>query len=89
MRLRAESTGACHAFISINRVRKNKLTPAVVEAEALKDALLRDGILIGLGGTFGNVLRFQPPLVITKQQVDHAVNAFAAALQKVAQPATV
>jgi 4-aminobutyrate aminotransferase-like enzyme len=76
-------------MIGIELVRDAKLTPAAVEAEALKDALLRDGILIGLGGTFGNVLRFQPPLVITKQQVDHAVEVFAIALQKVAQPATV
>ena len=69
-------------MIGIELVKDEKLTPAAAEAEALKDALLRDGILIGLGGTFGNVLRFQPPLVITKQQVDHAVAAFAAALQR-------
>jgi 4-aminobutyrate aminotransferase len=76
-------------MIGIELVRDEKLTPAAAEAEALKDALLRAGILIGLGGTFGNVLRFQPPLVITKQQVDHAVEAFAAALHEVAQPAMV
>ena len=55
----------------------------------MKEALLRLGVLIGVGGTYGNVLRFQPPLVITQQQVDHAVKAFAAALQQVAQPAVV
>ena len=76
-------------MIGIELVKDEKLTPAAAEAEALKDALLRDGILIGLGGTFGNVMRFQPPLVITKPQVDYAVEAFAAALQEVAQPATV
>jgi 4-aminobutyrate aminotransferase len=76
-------------MIGIELVRDEKLTPAAAEAEALKDALLRAGILIGLGGTFGNVLRFQPPLVITKQQVDHAVEAFAAALHEVAQPSMV
>jgi 4-aminobutyrate aminotransferase-like enzyme len=76
-------------MIGIELVKDEKLTPAAAEAEALKDALLRGGVLIGLGGTFGNVLRFQPPLVITKQQVDHAVEAFATALQQVAQPATV
>lgn len=76
-------------MVGIELVKDEKLTPAAAEAEALKDALLRDGILIGLGGTFGNVMRFQPPLVITKQQVDHAVDAFAAALHGVAQPATV
>jgi 4-aminobutyrate aminotransferase len=76
-------------MIGIELVKDEKLTPAAAEAEALKDALLRAGVLIGLGGTFGNVLRFQPPLVITKQQIDHAVDAFAAALREVAQPVTV
>jgi 4-aminobutyrate aminotransferase-like enzyme len=76
-------------MIGIELVRDEKLTPAAAEAEALKDALLCAGILIGLGGTFGNVMRFQPPLVITKQQVDHAVEAFAAALHEVAQPSMV
>jgi 4-aminobutyrate aminotransferase len=31
---------------------------------------LEHGVLIGVGGNFGNVLRLQPPLVITEQQLD-------------------
>jgi len=76
-------------MIGIELVKDEKLTPAAAEAGAMKEALLRLGILIGVGGTHGNVLRFQPPLVITQQQVDQAVKAFAAALQQVAQPAVV
>jgi hypothetical protein len=30
-----------------------------------------------------------PPLIITRQQIDQAIDAFAAALQEVAQPAAV
>jgi 4-aminobutyrate aminotransferase-like enzyme len=37
----------------------------------------------------GNVIRFQPPLIIMRQQIDQAIDAFAAALQEVAQPAAV
>ena len=66
-----------------------KLTPATTEAEAIRDTLLRNGVLVGVGGIYGNVIRFQPPLIITRQQIDQAINAFAAALQEVMQPAAV
>ena len=76
-------------MIGIELVKDEKRTPGAAEADAMKDALLRHGILIGVGGTYGNVMRFQPPLVITRQQVDRAVEAFAAALREVAQPVAV
>jgi 4-aminobutyrate aminotransferase/4-aminobutyrate aminotransferase/(S)-3-amino-2-methylpropionate transaminase len=44
---------------------------------------------VGVGGVYGNVIRFQPPLIITRQQIDKAISAFATALQDVAQPAAV
>jgi hypothetical protein len=37
-----------------------KLTPATTEAEAIRDALLRDAVLVGVGSIYGNVIRFQP-----------------------------
>ena len=40
-------------------------------------------------GVYGNVIRFQPPLIITRPQIDRAIAAFAAALQEVAQPVQV
>jgi 4-aminobutyrate aminotransferase / (S)-3-amino-2-methylpropionate transaminase / 5-aminovalerate transaminase len=61
-------------------VKDEKLTPAATEAEAIRDALLRNGVLVGVGGIYGNVIRFQPPL--TRQQIDQAMDAFAAALQE-------
>jgi 4-aminobutyrate aminotransferase-like enzyme len=48
---------------------------------------LRSGMLIGVGGTYGNVVRFQPPLIITRQQIDEALRIFAEALQEITQPA--
>jgi 4-aminobutyrate aminotransferase-like enzyme len=51
-------------------VKDEKLTPAATEAEAIRDALLRNGILVGVGGIYGNLIRFQPPL--TRQQIDQA-----------------
>src|SRR5437660_7702999 len=76
-------------MIGVEMVRDEKLTPAASEAEAIRDALLRQGVLVGVGGVFGNVIRFQPPLVITRQQIDRAISAFATALQEVGQLAPV
>jgi len=73
----------------VELVKDEKLTPAASEAEAVRDALFRNGVLVGVGGIYGNVIRFQPPLIITRQQIDQALKAFVAALQEVAQPAAV
>ena len=72
-------------MIGVELVRDEKLTPAAAEAEAVRDSLLRQGVLVGVGGIYGNVVRFQPPLIITKAQIDRAVEAFSSALAEVAQ----
>ena len=76
-------------MIGVELVKDEKLAPASTEAEALRDALLRQGVLVGVGGVYGNVIRFQPPLIITRQQIDRALKAFEAALQEVAPLAAV
>lgn len=74
-------------MIGVELVRDEKLIPANREAEAVRDSLLRQGVLVGVGGVYGNVVRFQPPLVITQAQIDHAIEAFRGALAEVAQAA--
>jgi 4-aminobutyrate aminotransferase/(S)-3-amino-2-methylpropionate transaminase len=74
-------------MIGVELVRDEKLTPANTEAAAVRDSLLKQGVLVGVGGVYGNVVRFQPPLIITRQQLDCALSAFAAALAEIAQPA--
>ena len=76
-------------MIGVELVKNEQLTPATAEAEAIRESLLRRGVLVGVGGVFGNVIRFQPPLIITRPQIDQALNMFAEALQEVAQPAAV
>ena len=76
-------------MIGVELVKDEKLTPATAEAEAIRDALLQHGVLVGVGGIYGNVIRFQPPLVITRPQIDKAIAAFAKALHEIAQPAPV
>ena len=41
------------------------------------------GFLMGLGGTYGNVLRIQPPLVIEPEDLQLAVAALADCLRMV------
>jgi 4-aminobutyrate aminotransferase/(S)-3-amino-2-methylpropionate transaminase len=73
-------------MIGVELVKDVKLTPASAEAESLRDALLQRGVLIGVGGAYGNVVRFQPPLVITRKQIDQAIGAFASALAEFGRP---
>ena len=73
-------------MIGIELVKDAALTPATAEAEAIRETCRENGLLVGVGGVYGNVVRFQPPLVITKPQLDKAVDVFAGALKEVASP---
>ena len=45
------------------------------------------GVIIGVGGQQGNVLRLQPPLIITQEQLARAIQTVAEALTACHQPA--
>ena len=60
-----------------DRVKK---TPDAAAAERVQDLMLEAGFLIGVGGTYGNVLRVQPPLVIGEEALERAVGALDRAL---------
>lgn len=57
-------------MIGIELVKDAAKTPAAAEAEKLKADCMDNGVLIGIGGVHGNVLRIQPPLVIMREQLD-------------------
>jgi len=59
--------------------------PATRQAVEVRRLCREVGVLIGVGGQAGNVLRIQPPLVITDDQLDHAVNTIDMALQDVSK----
>jgi len=61
---------------------KDPLTkePAAEEGRRLRQACLERGVLLGLGGTFGNVLRLQPPLVIEEAQMEEVIRVLGEAL---------
>lgn len=70
-------------MIGVELVKDAEKTPGTAEAEAVRDKCLQDGLIVGVGGIHGNVIRFQPPLVITKQQIDQALDIFKGALSAV------
>jgi 4-aminobutyrate aminotransferase / (S)-3-amino-2-methylpropionate transaminase / 5-aminovalerate transaminase len=62
-------------MIGIELVKDRNRTPAADEAGKAKAMMREKGFLIGVGGTYGNVLRWQPPLVITSEELTKAVAA--------------
>jgi 4-aminobutyrate aminotransferase/(S)-3-amino-2-methylpropionate transaminase len=59
--------------LELVRDRKTK-EPATAEAKAARAALRERGVLVGVGGIFGNVLRLQPPLSITVDECARLVD---------------
>jgi len=57
--------------------------PAPQETTQLMEEARRDGLLIGKGGLWGNVIRMSPPMNISKTDVDEAVRLLDRALAAV------
>ena len=70
-------------MIGIELVKDIKKTPASEEALKIKKALYEMGVLIGIGGYDGNVLRFQPPLVITDNELNKVIECLVRALKSI------
>ena len=61
------------AMLAIEFVDQKTGKPAPDVAKAVQSHALNSGVLILTAGTFGNVLRFLPPVVITDEQLLEAV----------------
>ena len=57
--------------------------PDPVTTKAVDKAAFESGLLLLTCGTFDNVIRWIPPLVATEEQIDQALNLFAAALDRI------
>jgi 4-aminobutyrate aminotransferase-like enzyme len=55
------------------------------QVSQIKDSLHHEGMLITVSGTHGNVLRLQPPLVVTTSHLDQFMAALAKVLRSVRQ----
>jgi 4-aminobutyrate aminotransferase / (S)-3-amino-2-methylpropionate transaminase / 5-aminovalerate transaminase len=71
-------------MIGIELVAGDDLKPAPSHAEWIREYCLQKGVLLGVGGVDGNVVRIQPPLVISKEQIDFALQAIAGSVEEMA-----
>ncbi|MEM0457624.1 MAG: aminotransferase class III-fold pyridoxal phosphate-dependent enzyme, partial [Sulfolobales archaeon] len=62
-------------MIGIELVRDERKTPAAEESRRIKKLMLEEGVLVGVGGVYGNVVRIQPPLIISYDELDLIVEA--------------
>jgi len=69
-------------MLGIELVRDEQKTPANSEGNKIRDFCCEMGLLIGLGGVYGNVLRIQPPLVISNDQLEEIVKIFDLAFRR-------
>lgn len=63
-------------------VRENKV-PATEEVDIILEKLKNRGILVGKNGEYRNVLAFQPPLVITKADIQTLLEALETVFEEV------
>ncbi|HEX3643288.1 MAG TPA: aspartate aminotransferase family protein [Ktedonobacteraceae bacterium] len=50
------------------------------EANRVRHLCREAGVLVGVGGQYSNVVRLQPPLIVTQEQLAQAIQAISAAL---------
>jgi 4-aminobutyrate aminotransferase len=71
-------------MVGVELVRDQKLkTPAPSEATKIREVALGKGVLLGHGGVKGNIIRIQPPLVITEEQLEEIVQVFDECLREI------
>ena len=69
-------------MIGIEPVLDTKRTPLPAEADAVREHCLANGVLVGVGGVYANVVRIQPPLVISCEQIDRAVDVVTSGIEQ-------
>jgi alanine-glyoxylate transaminase/(R)-3-amino-2-methylpropionate-pyruvate transaminase len=62
---------------------RSKRTPASAETLEVLEAAREMGVLLGKGGLAGNVLRIKPPMCITADDVDFALDVLDRAFARV------
>ena len=70
-------------MIGIELVADRTKTPAIELAKKVAAACRENGVLVGRGGIHGNVVRIQPPLVITDVQLEKVADTFCRSLNAI------
>jgi 4-aminobutyrate aminotransferase len=74
-------------MIGVELVEPGTRTPNPQAAASVLEACRREGVLIGKGGLFNNVLRIAPPMSVTIDEADTAIEALVVALRGVERTA--
>jgi len=72
-------------MIGIELVKDADKTPAAAEAAEVRRRCREAGILVGVGGSLGNVVRLQPPLVISEEECARVLETIETALADTAR----
>jgi 4-aminobutyrate aminotransferase-like enzyme len=59
--------------------------PLAAETARIVEQAKDDGVILGKGGLYGNVLRIKPPMCVTKENVDTMLKTLRQALEKTAK----
>ncbi|MHA1308872.1 MAG: aspartate aminotransferase family protein [Candidatus Heimdallarchaeota archaeon] len=62
---------------------KETRKPSAEICSKIKDEIFKQGVLIEIGGHYNNVLRFLPPLVISKKLADNGIDIVISAIEKI------
>ena len=57
-------------MIGLELVKDKEKTPASAEAGHVRRLCREAGVLVGVGGSLANVVRIQPPLILTEDEAD-------------------
>ncbi len=60
---------------------RERKTPAAALAREVRRYCREHGVLVGVGGSEGNVVRIQPPLVISRADLDEALDVIGAGIE--------
>jgi len=69
-------------MIGVELVHPGGIEPNAEAAGAVMEAARENGLLLGKGGLFGNVLRIAPPLTITEAEADEGAAILGTALKR-------
>jgi 4-aminobutyrate aminotransferase-like enzyme len=72
-------------MIGLELVKDGDKTPAAAEAREVRRLCREAGVLVGVGGSLGNVVRIQPPLVINEEECARVLEVLEAALKETAR----
>ena len=70
-------------MIGIELVKDAEKTPAPDEAQQVKTRCREAGLLVGVGGSLGNVVRLQPPLILTEDEAAEVTDKLVGILKDV------